>query len=67
VEQDLPNVILRRAEALRGTFRSACGSKNVVGNAHAAKAAWVPVHGIKAFGPRKVPRAGFAAVQDDKN
>jgi|HubBroStandDraft_1064217.scaffolds.fasta_scaffold01181_1 hypothetical protein len=27
----------------------------------------IPIHSMKALGPRKVPHAGFAAVQDDNS
>ncbi len=58
--------ILRRAQALRGTLRSACSGSSAVGERPQRKQHGSPVHSTKAFCRRTVPHASFAAVQDDK-
>jgi putative endonuclease len=60
-------VILRRAQALRRTVRGLAARTVAGGNASTISTRGSPVHCIKAFGLRKVPRAGGnAAFQDDE-
>jgi hypothetical protein len=40
--------------------------KRSTGNAQVGLARRLPIHAIRAFGPRKVPHADCVAVQDDK-
>ena len=61
-----PDVILRRAKAVRGTVRPASSGNSADGNSDDVSSSSSPVHSTEAFGSRKVPHAGFAAVQDDK-
>jgi len=58
----LRNVILRRAQALRGTLGNAESGNAVTEIPQAASNGGIPRHDLEAFHLRKVPHAGFAAA-----